>query len=443
MQGPPIEHDLTPDLFRAELTSIMNMDHELCQLSGLINWDRLDEQFALLFDSSQGTPATATRLIAGLFYLKAAYHVSDDDLIHRWVENPYWQYFCGEQYWQHEFPIDRTTLSKWRKRLKASDCETLLSETIAVGLKTEVIKDKDLEAAIVDTTVQEKAITYPTDSKLYHKARELLVKRCKEDGLMLRQSYVRLSKHALYWANRYGHAKQMKRMKKQVRKLKTYLGCVTRDVQRQLEKHPDKRPFFDDLLQHAERLLLQEKTSKNKLYSLHAPEVECIAKGKSNKRYEFGVKVSIATPHRTNFVIGVTALSGNPYDGHTLSTALDQVEALTGKRPSKSYVDLGYRGHDETQSEVIIAGTKKKTRTRAMRRAMKRRSAVEPLIGHMKTDHALGRNYLKGSHGDQLNALFSGIGYNLRVILKKLRFLFALFLSWLFGNFEISSIEDY
>ena len=431
MKAQPIKHDLTPDLFRSQLTSIMNLDHELCHLSTLINWSSLDEKFALLFESPHGTPATPTRLIVGLFYLKAIYNVSDEDLVRRWVENPYWQYFCGGQYLQHEFPIDRTTLSKWRKRLKESDIEALLAETISVGLETDVIKKKDLKTVIADTTVQEKAISFPTDSKLHHRARELLVTLCKKHGLKLRQSYGRLSKNALYWANRYGHAKQMKRMKKQSRKIKTYLGCVYRDVQRQLENLSGKRDFFTDLLLRIEKLLHQEKNSKKKLYSLHAPEVECIAKGKTHKRYEFGVKVSVVTPHRTNFVIGVKAISGNPYDGHTLTAALDQVEQLTGERPETSYVDLGYRGHAETKTHVVIAGTKKKTRTINLRKAMKRRSAVEPLIGHMKSDHALGRNYLKGSHGDKHNALISGIGYNLRVILKKLRFLFALFLTLL------------
>ncbi len=440
MKAQPIKHDSTPDLFRSQLTSIMNPDHELCHLSKLINWNNLDEKFGLLFESPHGTRATPTRLIVGLFYLKAIYHVSDEDLVQRWMENPYWQYFCGEQYWQHELPIDRTTLSKWRKRLKESDIEALLAETISVGLETDVIKKKDLKTVIADTTVQEKAIAYPTDSKLHHKARELLVTLSKKHGLTLRQNYVRLSKNALYWANRYGHAKQMKRMKKQARKIKTYLGCVYRDVQRQLDKLPAKRKYFDDLLLRIEKLLNQERKSKKKLYSLHAPEVECIAKGKSHKRYEFGVKVSVVTPHRTNFVIGVKAIPGNPYDGHTLTAALDQVEQLTGERPDTSYVDLGYRGSAEEKAHVILPGTKKNTRTLKMRKAMKRRSAVEPLIGHMKSDHALGRNYLKGSHGDQLNALISGIGYNLRVILKKLRFLFALFLTLLSSYFPILSV---
>jgi len=425
MQARPIKHDETPDLFRSELKSIINLDHELIQLSELINWEGLDREFSKFFPSPCGKEATRTRLIVGLFYLKAAYKVSDEDLPQRWVENPYWQYFCGEQYLQHQFPIDRTTISKWRKRLKETDVEKLLAETIRLGLETEIIRENDLEKVIADTTVQEKAITYPTDSKLYFAAREKLVDLSKEHGLDLRQTYIRVGKECLWKSQRYGHAKQMKRMKKQVKKLKTYLGCVYRDVKRQLVTHPDLELYFSEMMCLTEKLLNQKREDKNKLYSLHAPEVECIGKGKANKHYEFGVKVSLVTPSRKNFVIGIQALPGNPYDGHSLRGALNQVEKLTGKRSRSCYVDLGYRGHEETESEVFISRQKKNYQTRKMKAAMKRRNAVEPLIGHLKSDHHLGRNYLKGKLGDQLNAIFSGMGYNLRVILKKLRLLFT------------------
>jgi transposase, IS5 family len=192
---------------------------------------------------------------------------------------------------------------------------------------------------------------------------------------------------------------------------------------------------FAELFMKTEKLLTQQRDDKNKLYSLHAPEVECIGKGKAHKKYEFGVKASIAITHKSNFVVGIKALPGNPYDGHTLKEALNQVENLTGIRPSEGYVDLGYRKHAETETNIHIARTKVAHRTYALRKDMRRRNAIEPVIGHLKSDGHLGRNYLKGSAGDKINALFSGIGHNLRLILRKLR-LFWLYILWFFfGNF--------
>jgi len=415
------DHKPSTDLFRSELKNILNLRHELCQLSELVNWQELDRSFGAFFPSDTGCPALPTRLVVGLFYLKATFNVSDEALVMHWVENPYWQYFCGEQYLQHTLPIDPSSMSRWRKRLKDSGAEKLLEETILLGLKTEVLKKKDLKKAIVDTTVQEKNITYPTDSKLYKKGIELVVSSAKESNIPLKQTYKFVSRKALFKAGCYYRAKQMKRAGKETKKLKTYLGRVSRDFKRKIANIPGESDIFLSLLSQVDQVLSQTKTSKNKLYSFHAPEVECIGKGKLHKRYEFGVKVSIATPHKTNFVIGVRSLPGNPFDGHTLKNGLDQVERLTGIRPDKTYVDNGYRGHDETQSDVFVARQAKSRKTRSIRKAMKRRSAVEPLIGHLKNEGHLGRNFLKGAEGDHFNAVMSGVGYNLRAILKKLR----------------------
>lgn len=443
MKAKPKIQAMTLEMFRSQLTSILNLHHELCQLAELIDWANFDIEFGKFFPSTKGCPATATRLIVGLFYLKHAFKLSDEELMERWVENPYWQYFCGEHYLQHKFPVHPSCLSKWRKRLEESGCELMLQEMIKVGLKTQTIKKSDLKKAIVDTTVQEKAVSFPTDAKLYQRGRVLLVKLAHENGLALRQSYTRLGKYGLFKANRYFAAQQMKRAKRQVKKLKTYLGCVTRDIQRQLEHRAELKPKFAILLQRVEELLMQQKADKNKLYSLHAPEVECIAKGKVNKRYEFGVKVSLASTHKRNFIIGMQTLSGNPYDGHTLKEALDQVERLTGQRPEECYVDLGYRGHQEEKTDVFIARAKKNLKTRMMRAALKRRNAIEPLIGHVKFGSHLDRNYLKGTYGDKINAILSGVGYNFRAILRRLRFFWLIILSLLSAqnNFAFTKIE--
>jgi IS5 family transposase len=429
MQAKPQKHTPQTDLLQGDLEFLIDLNHELCLLSERINWAKFEEEFAGYFPVNCGAPALPARLVVGVLYLKHAFNLSDEAVVAMWKENPYWQYFCGMQYFQHELPFHPTSLIKWRKRLGEEGCEKLLKELIGVAIKEDVIEEKDLEKVIVDTTVQEKAIIFPTDSKLQHKARLLLLKEAKKRGIKLRQSYLRLGKKALFRASRYASANQMKRARKQNKLVKRYLGCVYRDVKRQLEKQPNLTVHFNDLIEKTERLLNQKRKDKNKLYSLHAPEVECIAKGKAHKKYEFGVKVSIATTHKSNFVVGVKTLPGNPYDGHTLKDVLNQIEELTGTRPSDSYVDLGYRGNDEKDSKIHMTRNKRELKTYALKKAMRRRSAIEPIIGHMKSDGHLGRNHLKGTIGDKINAVLCGAGHNLRIILKKLR-LFWLKIFW-------------
>ncbi len=247
------------------------------------------------------------------------------------------------------------------------------------------------------------------------------MKLCRENGVVLHQSYARKGPQALFRANRYGHARQFRRMRGQVKKLRTYLGRVVRDIERKITGQPQQQAAFSEELAMAKRLLEQKKQDKNKLYSLHAPEVECISKGKAHKRYEFGVKASIVTTNKSNFVVGGMALPGNPYDGHTLCAALQQARRMTGKEIEEAFVDRGYRGHGETQTTVYISGQKRGIKTQRLKQYLKRRQAIEPVIGHLKSDGLMGRNYLLGTQGDQLNVVLSCAGHNLRLILRQLR----------------------
>jgi IS5 family transposase len=360
-------------------------------------------------------------LIAGLHYLKHKYGLSDEQVVQRWSENPYWQYFCGETYFQHELPLNPSSLTRWRQRLGDTGMESLLGATIDAAIESKAVTLRDLKRVTVDTTVQEKAIAFPTDSKLYNRARERLVRLAKAHGVPLRQSYVRLGPRLLFKNNRYGYARQTRRMRRTTSKLKTVLGRVVRDIERKLANQPEQvRATFAEPLALSKRLIAQQRQDKNKLYAMHAPEVECIAKGKVPKRYEFGVKVSIATTNRCNLVVGAQSMPGNPHDGHTLKQALQQVERLTGQRPERCYVDLGYRGHDVNDVTVFKARQKHDVTT-SIRRELKRRNAIEPIIGHMKSDGLLHRNYLKGVQGDALNVILCGAGQNLRLILRHLR----------------------
>jgi IS5 family transposase len=295
------------------------------------------------------------------------------------------------------------------------------------------VKPSSLERVTVDTTVQEKAIAHPTDSRLYLKALQALVRQAKKAGITLRQSHTRLAKKAAAKAGRYAHAKQYKRMRRELKRLRTYLGRIYRDIGRKIAGDGEQEARFARLLGLVERLLAQQPQDKNKLYSLHAPEVVCIAKGKAHKRYEFGCKVGLAATNREGLFLASKAFKDNPYDGHTLQATLDQAEAMTGVTVERAYVDKGYKGHDYEGSARVIVSGRKRGLTPQMKRELRRRSAIEPMIGHAKNDGRLGRNYLLGHDGDRINALLAAAGHNLRLILRKLRLLFAQMLADLLG----------
>jgi len=367
--------------------------------------------------------------MVGLHYLKYTFNESDESVVARWVENPYWQYFCGYTHMQHECPIHPTSMTKWRNRVGAERLEELLKETIALAVREKHLPKNDLARITVDTTVQEKNITYPTDSKLLYKAIVKLGSAAKSRGISLRQSYVRVGKKAAVKAGRYAHARQFKRMRRSLRKLRTYVGRMIRDIQR---KASDIDEDLAMLLERAERIRTQQPKDKNKLYSLHEPEVQCISKGKAHKRYEFGQKVAVATTNRSNWIVASTLCENNPYDGHTLAATLSATEHVTGVAVTDAYVDKGYRGHGYTGgADVHIAGQRKKNTTRAERKRRRRRSAIEPKIGHLKSDHRMGRCFLARLCGDAINAVLAAAGSNLRKLLGLLRqgagrFVFAL-----------------
>ena len=274
----------------------------------------------------------------------------------------------------------------------------------------------------MDTTVQEKNITFPTDSKLYNRSRQQLVDLAHEVGIVLRQTYRKACRERLPKIGGYGHAKQYQRLRKAVKKVKSYLGRVYRDLLRQLPADLCLTTEQQTVLDHAKRLLEQRQDSKRKLYSVHAPEVDCISKGKAHKRYEFGVKASFATTLNEAFVVGARSFSGNPYDGHTLTEQLEQVSILSHVTPEEAYVDKGYKGHQHPgQTHVFIAGQKRGI-TKKQKKRLRRRNTIEPIIGHMKSDGKLGRCFLKGELGDAINVILCAAGQNIR---KLLRWLFC------------------
>ena len=426
------------DLFRARLDQIINMKHELVQLAAKIDWQWIDGEIASLY-SDKGRPGIATRFVIGLLLLKHIYGLSDEGVCERWVHDPYFQYFTGEEFFQHAFPHERSDLSHWRKRLGAK-LELLLAESLRVAHESGALRTRDLARVTVDTTVQPKAISFPTDAKLLHAAIRGLNRLARQHGIRLRQSYLRLAKHAAMMAGRYAHAKQFNRHRKQLRLLRSRLGRLIRDIGRKIAGQPAFEAAFTWPLTRARQIRAQQQRQRGwKLYSFHAPEVECIGKGKARAPYEFGVKVSITTTNARapggQFVLHAAALPGNPYDGHTLKQAIEGAERLTGRTIERAYVDKGYRGHNAPNPHRVFLSGQKRGVFAVIKRELRRRSAIEAVIGHMKTEGHLERCYLKGVEGDAANAILTAVGHNLRLILAWLRMLLRLFVLTLFGAF--------
>jgi transposase, IS5 family len=417
------------DLFRSRLDQIIDMNHALVKLAQTVDWAFLEQTFDTVYTDNAGHPPLPTRLMAGLAILKHTYNLSDEVLCERWVENPYFQYFCGEEFFQHALVFDRSSLTRWRQRMGEEKLKALLQESLAVATRTQALKPSELSRVVIDTTVQPKAVMFPTDAKLLNRARERLVRLAKKLGVRLRQSYARVGKLALIKQQRYAHAHQFRRANRSLRKLKTYLGRVVRDIERSIAGHEDWREVLLRPLYLARRVLEQNRHQRgSKVYSLHAPEVECIGKGKAHKPYEFGVKVSVATTVRHSaggqFVTHVAALPGNPYDGHTLATVIPQMEALIGNVLDRCITDAGYRGHNappDHKFKVYTTGQKRRV-TPQIKREFKRRAAIEPVIGHLKEEHRMGRNYLAHASGDAINAALAAAGYNFRRLLRWLMF---------------------
>ena len=432
---------MTDDFFRSRLDQLIDLRHPLAVLANRMPWQEIEASLAHRFArqvrtgkqiedlglfgptvsvagagvSNAGRPRLPTRLMVSLLYLKHAFNESDEDVVQRWGETPTWQYFSGNDYFEHRWPCDPTLLVKFRKLLGEEGVEELLARTIEVAVTLKLIAKNELSQIIVDSTVQEKAIAHPTDSRLLETARSKLVEAAKAEGLELKQTYAKEGQLLGYKAGRYAHARQFKRMRKVIKRQSTIVGRLQREISRKMS--PLSQAVQEALgvsIDKAKRLIAQTRSKKTqdkqpKLYSWHAPEVECISKGKSRNPYEFGVKVGIATTLKGALIVGARSFTGNPYDGHTLNEQVEQASILmqaTGFKPETVYVDLGYRGVDKDNPGIDIKHRGKfKSMTDQEKKSLKRRQAIEPIIGHLKTDHRMNRCHLKGSLGDSLQVV--------------------------------------
>ena len=465
----------TDDFFRARLENMIDLRHPLAVLARRMPWQTLEAvlapslahrdrkgrlvQGADLFGPSAqlvgagvspaGRPRLPVRLMVALLYLKHAFNLSDEELVERWAENVVWQFFSGMSYYQPRLPCDATQIGRFRRLIGEAGVEQLLKTTVETALEIKAVKKAEFERVIVDSTVQEKAVAHPTDSRLLEAARAKIVRLAKQAGIALKQTHEREGKKLRRRASGYAHAKQFKRLARVLRRQRTVLGIVLREVRRKMSSlSQGAQAVLAPWMERAGRIHSQRRQDKGKLYALHAPEVECIGKGKARKPFEFGVKVSVAVTHKSGLMVGARSFPGNPYDGHTLAAQLEQTTTLLqdlGVKPLTAVVDLGYRGVDAQVAPVeVIHRGKFKSLTAVQKRWLKRRQAVEPAIGHAKADHRMDRCWLRGSEGDALHAVLCAAGFNLRWLLRAIakqakeaarkarRRLFALAPNWVY-----------
>jgi IS5 family transposase len=408
------------EMFKVPLKHFIKENHELVLLSGKINWEELESELSVYYCRDNGRPCVPIRTIAGIVLLKRIFNESDESVLDRWVENPYWQYFCGEFYFQHELPFDRTELIKFRKRIGEKGSEQLLRMSVQLFPSKEIQEDE----VLIDTTVQEKNITFPTDVKLQKKIIGKCRKIAVKEKIQLRQSYKRELKQLMIDQRFHSHPRRRKKALAAARRIKVIAGRVVRDIERKMDTGQKEK--YAKQLMIFNKVLAQERSSSDKVYSIHQPHVKCIAKGKEAKKYEFGNKSSIARTRKSGIIVGAMGFTDNVYDGDTLLPQLEQTERVTGHKPKTGIVDRGYKGRKNINGVQIIIPSKlpasaNNYQKQKMRKRFRARAGIEPVIGHLKQDHRMGRNYLMDEVGDLVNTLLAATGFNLRKMLRRLK----------------------
>lgn len=400
-------------LFLPNLTDFINLQHELCVLAEKIDWTEFETDLAPLY-STVGSPAKPVRLMVGLLILKQIYNLGDETVMAQWVSNPYYQYFCGEVVFQWQFPCDPSDLVHFRHRVGVQGVEKILAVSILIHGKKVLNEDVS-----IDTTAQPKNITYPTDTKLAVKIIKQCRKIAEQEEIKLRQSYQFVVKDLLKKANSKSK-KQATEKKKARKKLKTIAGRLVREIKRKLSA--ESLPKHEAKIAVYERVLKQKKDDQDKIYSLHELEVACIAKGKEAKKYEFGSKVAFSVGQKSNVIKAAVSFKGNPNDNQTVEKTLEQQQRLTGESPKKAYVDRGIKSQQVGATEIIAPSNgkgKTPSEKARLRKGFRRRAGIEPIIGHTKSDCGMGRNYLKGEIGDQMNAILAASAFNFRSWMRK------------------------
>jgi len=431
----PKEHQMS--IFEVALESFIDMNHELVLLSKQIDWEAVESEFAEYYCADNGRPSVPIRKMVGMMLLKNIYNLSDEGVVARWMENPYMQYFTGEKVFQKRPPMNPIDMTKFRKRIGTIGSEKIFKISLLVNAKE--ITAKEMKLVMIDSTVQEKNVTFPTDAKLYRKIIAKVLKMARKEDIELRRTYTRELKALKLKVRFMNHPTRMKEGKKAVKRIRTITRAMVGDITRKMNER--QLSLYGKDLELFVRVINQERNDKDKVYSLHEPEVQCISKGKEHKKYEFGNKSAIAKT-RSGLIVSALAFLGNPYDGHTISAHLEQIRRLTGYAPEEAVTDRGYRGKKEvgrTKINIPTSGSPKQSyyEKRKARKKFCKRAGIEPVIGHLKSDHRMMRNYLKGTLGDAINTLMAAAAYNMRHWMNKhASYSFVSWLKTLVGRLE-------
>ncbi len=434
----PVQPQL--EMFKTVLTSFIHPEHELCLLAKKIDWKALEEEFEPLY-GKVGRPSIPIRTIVGLLLLKQMYNLGDETVVERYLENPYWQHFCGEVYFQYKLPFDPSDFVHFRHRIGSQGMEKIFKASIDL-FDADMIR-REVKEVRVDTTVQENNITLPTHRKLIEKVIGHCKRIAKKEDITLKRTYgreIKKLKHQLRFARK---PKNMKKHIKAQKRLHRIAFKIYQDVVKQLSPIPKSYMQEFDVLY---RVLTQQRDDSNKIYSIHEPETLCISKGKEHKPYEFGNKSSFAYTRKSGIIVGAMAIEGNIYDGRTLKPQLEQVEDLTDGKVKKAIVDKGYKvpggipGIDIVMPKVQKGESYYKKKKREER--CRSRAGVEGLISHLKHDHRMIRNYLSGTAGDQINTLLAAAVYNMQKWMRlKKEEIMKLILRWIFQEFILVPVN--
>jgi len=431
------KHSTQIGLFHG-LADQLDQKHELYLLANALNWNVFDNEFKVHYNEKMGAPAKPIRLMVSLLILKHVRNLSDENLVEQWAENCYYQYFSGEQYFQAKIPCVPTELVAFRKRIGEAGVELILKESIRINKPDDTSEMGTIVS--VDTTVQEKNITYPTDDKLYKK----IIKKCwsiaDKESIDLRQSYTRTVKK-LSCLQRFKTRKNgFKQARKANKKIQVIAGRLVREIARKLPL--ERLGVYLPSLKLYQRVLTQKCSDTDKIYSLHEPNVKCYSKGKEHKKFEFGSKVSVLVDQSSGVIMGALNFTQSLHDSKTIPEVLEQYERLNGKEAKEVFVDRGYKGIKQYKASRIFVPTPDKNITKSQRKKHSRRAAIEPVIGHLKHDYRLCRNYLKGILGDNMNIILAAAAMNFKrrmtlwrteaILRWLLRFKYVLRLYWNF-----------
>ena len=410
-----------PELFRPMLVDFIDDKHELVLLSEKIDWDYFEKEFSPLY-SKTGNPSHPIRFMVGCLLLKHLYNLGDETLASAWIMNPYMQYFCGRGFFEHQFPCDPSNFVHFRKRIGEKGIEKIFSYSV----RMHDAKTSTSNFVLSDTTVQENNTTFPTDAKLCKKVIDYCNKIAENEGIKQRQRYTKVSKQLVRNTYNGKHPKRAKLARKSQRQLKTIAMRLIRELERNFTA--EQQEFYRESMELYTKAVTQKRNDTDKVYSLHKPFTRCIAKGKAHKQYEFGNKVGLVTTSNKGkkIILGIKAFLQTPYDGHTIEPLLEQMETGGQQLPKELVYDRGGKGKSEIKGvKISIPGVPRKTDTayqkHTKRKKFRTRAAIEPIIGHLKTDFRLAQNYFLGETGPQINALLSATAWNMKKMMEILK----------------------